>query len=315
MELVIEPLDYESSQAEQRPWILECQELDERRFLASTDDKSLAEWLLAVAAGAGPPDQRIAKVDPLKLPKGNAVLVVGHQPHLGWLSHELLRRGRFWRSRSFAVPFGRAELICLVFRKPHSLRRRWYGRGRVLWTLAPDDKVAAEEIRAKIKSKMDTAKTLSSVITFGLGALLGLLLDSTKWNDVGWKSAIQIAAGLLFVSLVLYLASMYSYDRLLMPDRFWGERRPRRNRLFDRGRGWLLQRPPSSAAWVLYVNMMRVWYRLFTPATVCVVAALMAFATAALHLEAWQIFYIALPVAAFVAALVYWFRPVLGSDD
>ena len=179
----------------------------------------------------------------------------------------------------------------------------------------PDDGKAAEEIRNKIKSKMDTAKTLSGVITFGLGILLGLLLDSTSWSDVPSEVPIQIAAGLLFVSLVLYLAAMYSYDRLLMPDRFWGERRPRPTRRLARGRGWLVQRPPpSSTAWVLYVNMMRVWRGLFTPATVCVVAALFALAMVALHLTARQIVYAALP-AALVVALVFWFRPVLGSED
>jgi hypothetical protein len=134
-------------------------------------------------------------------------------------------------------------------------------------------------------------------------------------EQVPFEAPIQIAAGLLFVSLVLYLASMYSYDRLLMPDRFWGERRPRPTRRLDRGRGWLVQRPPSSTAWVLYVNMMRVWRGLFTPATVCVVAALLALAAVALHLTANQFILVAVPAAALVCALVLWFRPVLGSED
>jgi len=61
--------------------------------------------------------------------------------------------------------------------------------------------------------------------------------------------------------------------------------------------------------------MMRVWRGLFTPATVCVVAALVALAVVALHLTARQIIYVALPAAALVGALVFWFRPVLGSED
>jgi hypothetical protein len=245
---------------------------------------------------------------------GNAILVVEHQPHLGWLSDALLRRGRVWRRRSFAVPFARAELICLAFPEPQPLPWRTVRRpGQVLWTIADDDRGAAEDVRAKIKSKMDTAKTLSGVITFGLGALLSLLLDPEKWSKVQPHAPVQIAAGLLLASLILYLASMYSYDRLLMPDRFWGERRPRRSGS-RRGRRWLVQRPPSSAAWVLYVNMMRVWRGLFTPATACVVAALTMLAAAALQLQAAQII-VAVPAAAVVGALVYWFRPVLGSED
>jgi hypothetical protein len=115
--------------------------------------------------------------------------------------------------------------------------------------------------------------------------------------------------------LVLYLATMYAYDRLLMPDRFWGERRPRRTVLLRRGEGWLVRRPPSSVAWVLYVNMMRVWRGLFTTATACVVIALGVLGATALHIGRPQLLWIASPAALVVALLVYWFQPLLGSED
>jgi hypothetical protein len=194
----IKPNDGSTGYGQQRPLVLQCEELDEPQFLASKDDESLAESILAVAAGGSPPEQserRTVHPEPSESPNGNTVLVVGHQPHLGWLSDALLRRGRVWRWRSLAVPFGRAELVCLAFPKPYSLRRRWYRRGRVLWSLTPDDKKAAEEIRNKIKSKMDTAKTLSGVITFGLGALLGLLLDSTRWSKSHSRRRFRLRPG------------------------------------------------------------------------------------------------------------------------
>jgi hypothetical protein len=298
----------------------ECRMLDVEQFIKPGDDTKLVNWLTDVAEGNDPApptcdDGPWADVD---RPAGNAVLVIGHQPHLGWLSDALLRRGRWWRFRSFAVPFSRAELVCLAFQTPRwtSKRPHWPRRaGRVLWTITPDDARAAENVRDKIRSKMETAKLLSGVITFGLGALLAVLLDPAKWAKITARGPLQVASGLLLVALVLYLATMYAYDRLLMPERFWGEQRPRPTGLLHRGGGWLVQRPPSSAAWVLYMNMMRVWRGLFTTATACVVAALGLLSATVLHLGWRQVVVIALPTALVAALLVYWFRPILGSED
>ncbi|MFI6387135.1 hypothetical protein [Nonomuraea sp. NPDC050540] len=84
-----------------------------------------------------------------------------------------------------------------------------------------------------------------------------------------------------------------------------------------RGRG-IVVRPPSSAVWVLYQNMQRVWWGLFTTATVGFVAALSLMAVVFLrgHVHpspawlGWAGFGVIL-----VAGLCYWFRPVLGSED
>jgi hypothetical protein len=145
--------------------------------------------------------------------------------------------------RSFAVPFSRAELVCLAFPSPRQIAGTQlprYGRGHVLWTIVPDDRNAADQVRDKIRSKMETAKLLSGVITFALGALLAVLLDPSKWKTVTGPGVVQLAAGLLLAALVLFLATMYAYDRLLMPDRFWGERRPRPDAAIQRraGTGW-----------------------------------------------------------------------------
>lgn len=78
---------------------------------------------------------------------------------------------------------------------------------------------------------MDIAKTLGAVITFGLGARLGILLDPNRWKllTAPMQSLVSVyCADLLFVSLILYLAPMYSFDRLLMPERFCRERLRRR---------------------------------------------------------------------------------------
>ena len=160
---------------------------------------------------------------------GDAVLIVGHQPHLSWLSHALLARGRLPR-RSYAVPIATAELVCIAVslqQGPGDADWNLGGRARLLWTIAPDDKAAAEEIRGKIRSKMDTAKVLAAVITFGLGAQLGILLDPARCQALSCRVPAQLSTGLLFTALLLYLAAMYAYDGLLMPDRFWADKRPR----------------------------------------------------------------------------------------
>ena len=280
------------------------------------------------------------------LPDGYAVMVVGHQPHLSWLSHELLKKGRP-PGLSYAVPIAAAELICIAVRFRHRPDRSGQvtdkrGRARLLWAIAPDDKDAAAEIREKIKSEMDTAKVLATVITFGLGALLGVLLDPNKCQLPTCRVPAQLSAGLLFASLVLYLASMYAYDRLMMPDRFWADRRPhgtvrieprptkqprwailktQLSRGSHRVRSWRLswtvRRPPSSTARVLYLNMMRVWRGMFMPATASVVFALLALAFAALQPLTWHTWgwVVTGLLAALTLATIFWFRPVLGTED
>lgn len=73
--------------------------------------------------------------------------------------------------------------------------------------------------------------------------------------------------------------------------------------------------PPSSAAWVLYVNMMRVWRGLFSTAIGCVVTALAVLAGTVLHVGWLALTAIVLPAAGSTALLIYHFRPVLGSED
>jgi hypothetical protein len=267
----------------------------------------------------------------------NALLVVGHQPQMGWLSSYLSAGSRPGR-RSRAVPLAASEVVCLRLR--HT-KDGW--RGRLCWTLAPDDSKALDAVSDKVKGKMESAKLLSAVITLGLTALLGVLLDTDRWKGLGspkaslaglsysGQAAIQVAFVLLLTALALYLLTMYSYDRLLMPTRFWAEG-PDRTReapshdasqrssvlqrlIQRRTRGaWLPRRPPSSSAWVVFRNMQRTWFWLFTPANVLVSLALAILAAALLRLHGW----IWVPIALFalaVGAWAWWFRPVLGSED
>jgi hypothetical protein len=114
-----EPRDGAEPRSRRVP-VCECRRLDVQEFIKPGDDTELVTWLMEVAAGgdqALPAGEDNLWVDVAR-PVGNAVLIVGHQPHLGWLSDALLRRGRWWKRRSFAVPFSRAELVCLAFQTP-----------------------------------------------------------------------------------------------------------------------------------------------------------------------------------------------------
>jgi len=269
---------------------------------------------------------------------GNALVVVGHQPQLSCVASVFVRRGPGWVSR--AVPIAPSEVVCLRLQQT-SWHKKW--RGRIVWTLVPDDSDALEEVTDKVRGKMESAKLLSAVITLVLTALLGILLDADRWNKlVGPKTptraslaglsydghtAARIAFVMLLGALTLYLLTMYSYDRLLMPPRFWAEilsrRASRAERRTEESRrwpwrttdAWLPRRPPSSAAWVVYRNMQRIWFCLFTPANLLVALALLILAGALLRLQGWTTW---LCVAGFFIAVAIWwlwFRPVIGSED
>lgn len=277
--------------------------------------------------------------------RANAILLVGHQPQLGAIAQALLTRNRrrwhpwnLWASST--PPIASAELICIATDEC-SLRRPW-----VKWTLVPSDDESFKEVREKIKSKMDTAKILGTVIAGIFTFLLGILADPTKYkglvnfsdsdvdllDSVGryrsctagiWRDFRSLAVfpdascavlmthasmAFLFLALCLYLRAMYAYDSLLMPKRFWaealGKRHPR----------WLVERPPSSSAWVLFQNMMRVWRWSFSPATLSLAMGLIGLAWVASRLR--SEFVIALLGVFCLYALFHRLsRPRLGVED
>jgi hypothetical protein len=201
---------------------------------------------------------------------------------------------------------------------------RWSGHLR--WAITPRDDEALKSLHEKIKGKMESAKQLAAVITLLLGGLLAVLLDNSKWAglakvqtelpapfDYSGQGAVQAAFGLLVAAVALYLMTMYAYDRLLMPTRFWAELPPRRSGRL-RGGSWLPRRPPSSSAWVVYRNMMRTWYTLFTVATALVAAALIVLGAALLRLGTRDLAW-AVPAVIALVAIRFLFRPVLGSED
>lgn len=177
----------------------------------------------------------------------NAVLFIGHQPAVGWLASALLDR---------PVPIVQSEILCIDLEAK--------GGPALRWCISPPDETVLQALQDKIKSKMGLANLLSGFITAGLGVFLGMLADDKKMKVLGeQRPVVFIAAACLFLAVVLYLRTMFSYDTLLMPVRFWADsssgtsHRP----------PWIVARPPSGAHWILYQNMLRIWQWQFIPAT------------------------------------------------
>ncbi len=158
-------------------WLLEAE--TNKRIARQKIELEKAEWLLP-SRGAElneAHDKLNGKLGGL-CDDGDALLVVGHQPQLGYLASAFIRSRRGWVSR--AVPIASSEVVCL--RLQRARRHKW--RGRLVWTLAPDDSGALKEVADKVKGKMESAKLLSAVITLVLTALLGVLLDTDRWKKL-----------------------------------------------------------------------------------------------------------------------------------
>jgi phosphohistidine phosphatase SixA len=231
----------------------------------------------------------------------NALLLVGHEPQLGTIVGELLRwvRLRWVGPRPYPTPS--AAVACI------RLGASPWRRPRVLWVIEPTDKTTAEQLQKKIASKMDVAKVFGGVVTLAVGIVLNLLADSKKVAALPHPAAAYFAAAALATALVLYVSTLYAYDSLLMPTRFWATKVARRRRHLS-----VVERPPSSANLVLQQNMINIWNRQFTVANLLVVAGLGLLAWAILMISPWWIL-----GAVVLAGVVAFFghRVNLGTQD
>jgi hypothetical protein len=193
-----------------------------------------------------------------------AVLVVGHEPRMSWLVEQILDAG----SSRLAQRRRRALIPGLMRTELLACARRSHGRFDAVWALSPSDPASEEAVRAKVRSKMETAKVFAGLLTAFTGFVVS---EVSKLRGLGLNMG-TLGLGFLGAAIALYLVTMFWYDRLLMPTRFWAPTVPRQRRTTQphrrrRPERHLLQRPPSSSTWVLYQNMQLVWLRCFVPAT------------------------------------------------
>jgi hypothetical protein len=258
---------------------------------------------------------------------GKAILVVGNSPQVDWIAEQLLGR---------PIAIGRGEVVCLS--RPLKRWRRLIRQPRMplwdlRWTVGPSEETTIKDLREKIGSKMDVAKFLGTFITALVTFVLGKRFDALKAAGANPAQPIPpvqtwlwwITIALLATAALLCFAALFYYDTLLMPNRYWTShaRRLRLRRLsrWPRGR-WLVERPPSSAAWVLQQNMMRVWNRLVVPAICTLGLALSVFALLVLanprtgrDLMQLEPFVVLALAVALVGAYLRLSRPRLGVQD
>ena len=208
---------------------------DEQRFREvitkctnDANDRSARDALLKQLNGASSP-----------------VLLVANDPLVSLLVTELRS------ARLFSVPTAvtKSELVCL--------RSRDRGKGwRLEWSLAPFESENEAALLEKIKSKMSIATALGGLI---VALLTGLVKDGIPATANAWRWAACLC---LLVAGVLYFATLFLYDTLQMPARFWAPTAARPSW------PWLPSRPPTPAGRVIYAAMVHVWKWVFLPATV-----------------------------------------------
>jgi hypothetical protein len=97
------------------------------------------------------------------------------------------------------------------------LRGKWT---ELMWVISPEATKAIEELQTKIRSKMETAKILGAFLT----ALIVFAAKelATSRPQPTWYPWVA-GAGIAFLSFatVAFIVTMFLYDSLLMPVRYW----------------------------------------------------------------------------------------------
>ncbi len=185
--------------------------------------------------------------------QSSAIVLVGHQPMLTQVASILTNQ----KLPAGTLPLGGSEAACLELEEGKA--------ATLLWMLTEKSDNLLNDLKDKIKSKYDVAK-------FFLGAFVvntGVLFSSVIWDLSDWIAFTFAIGGLVLalVAIALTVATLLSYDALLMPPEFWtdlsadpkGEQRARPKK-------WSVLRPPSQAHVVLFYEMVHVWNSFFLPA-------------------------------------------------
>jgi hypothetical protein len=256
-ELLREGLERYSSPWIQTPLVLDA-------------DITRVEGLLISNAGGRKDTTLIdSAIDEMKRQKCCLVLAIMHDPAASWLLHRLVKpeepdkwisvkalfsdsKLKTWLHSSHQLPMRNGELI---------MAKRAGKTYDPVWAISPSSDQLIEDVRDKVSKKMDTAKQLGAFATalfaFAVTGVLDRrpqgLLELMAWSGVG----------VLGLAVVAYFITLFRYDSLLMPRQLWASTQPDDPLSSRLG---VFARPPSSAIWVLYQNMMLIWLRGFTVA-------------------------------------------------
>lgn len=292
--------DVSNAESSQEVGATELAELHPEAPATTTSVQLAEQWPDLVGSNAAPP---------------RLLLVIGHDPQVTRRLHAELETGRTLTrrlARRTSLERGEAAMV-----------RRRDGWTELMWVISPDTGDAVEQLQGKIKSKMETAKVFGAFLTallFFSARELAARRSVADWYP--WVAGTGV--GLLAFATVAFVVTMFLYDGLLMPVRYWAPMGAQESWLARRrwyrlvGTGQDPRRPPSSAATVLFHGMQRVWSALFVPAAVA--AGLGTAATAIALAEpkgAWWYAVVgsAVAVAGLAVVLTLLGRPRLGTTD
>jgi hypothetical protein len=143
----------------------------------------------------------------------------------------------------------------------------------------------------------------------GVAVLTFLLQERVKGTAGLQTRTASLALLAIGAGTALYFATLFAYDLLLMPTRFWMPRRRSRRAT------WVSERPPSPDFWILYQNMIHAWAWLFVPACLLVAAGLvlLGLGPKASRTDWWWLWL----GGAAVGVALWWRRnrPRLGASD
>jgi phosphohistidine phosphatase SixA len=185
-----------------------------------------------------------SQADIPELDPGSNIAVVGHEPRLGRMLASL--------TSAPASPLGRAEAVCVTVPAWQDLAT---GGGKVEWRWSPPGSRKAD-LAPKVASKMSVSGVLAGLTLTAVTVLLG------GANPSPWRT---IAVLLLTAGAALFVASLYAYDQLQMPEAYWSEKEQN-----DSEKPSRLGREPfredARQHGVLYAEMVWHWKFLFNPA-------------------------------------------------
>jgi phosphohistidine phosphatase SixA len=227
----------------------------------------------------------------LDLSKLDVITFVGHEPRIGQL---------YARLTSESIPqLGNCEAVGVSGTWDDFLNHRGKMEFRTRMPTSGSDALAE-----KVHRKMEVSVFLGAVT-------IPALVEVVKSDTATMSLTRGVSAFFLTLALALYIAAVYIYDELSMPDRFWSaakaaRRRGLRSRTFQDN---LAQGGP------VFAHMIHAWTHIFTPAVFCSVAGFLAlFWDIHFELERWQIGVACIGAIA-VGYGFYWLaRPRLAVD-
>jgi phosphohistidine phosphatase SixA len=170
------------------------------------------------------------------------ILVVGHEPRLSRLLAKMTSRRE--------PPLTRAGAVCVSLPSYEAIL---IGKGKVEWSW-PVETTRAADLEAKLSSKMEVSGILAGLTVTAVAVLLG------NRSPTSWQLA---ATSLLTVSAALFVASLYAYDRLMMPEEFWTAAEPGSGSKLVGHKQFRIDRNSNG---ILYAEMVWTWKYIFTPA-------------------------------------------------